>query len=106
MLFYRNINIGITGGKNCFNVLYIDEEIYNVWNNKPLTVVYHDELLQPLTPNEVLSGRNICINIMEDTNRNKYQWSNDYIKELGTHHHYKHTRTGADTAFQRGKSKA
>ena len=109
-----------------FKILKILKEIGNVLSNRPLSVIHHDEWLEnplsltkrcfvgkliclslwiiaTLTLNKVLIGRNICIDIMEDTDRNKYQWWKDYIKELRGQPQYKHTRTGADTAFQRDK---
>ena len=104
------------------------KKIGNVLSNRPLSIIHHDEWLEiplsltkrcfvgkliclslwiiaTLTPNKVIIGRNICIDIMEDIDRNKYQRWKDFVKELWGHHQYKHTRTGADTAFQRGKLK-
>ena len=87
------------------------KEIENVLNNHPLTVVYYEEILQPLTPNKLLYGHNINIEVTdnqyEDINEEsakdltkrfiymkklfehfKSRWTNEYLRELREHHHY------------------
>ena len=86
---------------NYQELLTILKEIENVLNNGPLTVVYYDEILQPLTPNKLLYGHNIntevADNQYEDINEDltkhflyikrlfehfKSRWTNEYLREL------------------------
>ena len=47
-------------------LLTILKEIENMLNNRPLTVGYYDEILQPLTPNNLLSGHNINTEVTDN----------------------------------------
>ena len=58
---------------NYQDLLTILKEIENVLNNRPLTVVYYDELLQPLTPNKLLYGHNIYTDVTD----NQYEGINE-----------------------------
>ena len=51
---------------NYQEVLTILKEIENVLNNRPLTTVYYDEILQPLTPNKLLYGHNINTEVTDN----------------------------------------
>ena len=55
---------------NYQEVLTILKEIENVLNNRPVTTVYHDEILQPLTPNKLLYGHNINTEVTD----NQYEY--------------------------------
>ena len=44
---------------NYEEMLTVLREIENVLNNRPLTFVYNDDLVETLTPNKLLYGRNI-----------------------------------------------
>ena len=59
---------------NYQELLTIFKEIENVLNNCPLTVIYYDKILQPLTPNKLLYGHNtnteVTDNQYEDILRN------------------------------------
>ena len=91
--------------------LTILKEIENVLNNRPLTVVYYDKILQPLTPNKLLYGHNlnteVTDNQYEDINEEstqdltkcfiymkklfehfKSRWTNECLRELREQYHY------------------
>ena len=96
---------------NYQELLTILKEIENVLNNRPLTVVYYEEILQPLTPNKLLYGHNINTEVTDNqyekineesaldlTKRSIYmkklfehfksRWENEYLRKLREHHHY------------------
>ena len=95
---------------NYQDLLTILNEIENVLNNRPLTVVYYDKILQALKPNKLLYGHNINTEVTdnqyEDINEEsaqdltkrfiymkklfehfKSRWINKY-RVLREHHHY------------------
>ena len=80
-------------------------------NNRPLTVVYYDKILQPLTPNKLLYGHNINAEVTDNQYEDNYEesaqdltkcfiyrkklfehfksrWRNKYLRELREQHHY------------------
>ena len=73
-------------------------------------MVYHDELIQPLTLNKLLYGRNINTEVLDNNNEEpaqditkryifikkllkhfKTRWTNEYLKELLEHHYNRKT---------------
>ena len=48
-------------------MLTILKEVQNTLNNRPLTYVYYDDQVEPLTPNKLLYGRNIYASNVDDT---------------------------------------
>ena len=87
------------------------KEIENMLNICPLTVVYYDAILQPLTPNKLLYGHDINAEVTdnqyEDINEEpaqsltksfiymkklvahfKSRWTKEYLRELREQHHY------------------
>ena len=100
---------------NYQDLLTVLNEIENVLNNRPLTVVYYDKILQALKPNKLLYGHNINTEVTdnqyEDTNEEsaqdltkrfiymkklfeyfKRRWTNKYLRVLREHHHYNKTK--------------
>ena len=96
---------------NYQDLLTILNDIENVLNNRPLTVVYYDKILQALKPNKLLYGHNINTEVTdnqyEDINEEsaqdltkrfiymkklfehfKSRWINKYLRVLREHHHY------------------
>ena len=60
---------------NYQGLLTILKEIENVFNNRPLTVVYCDEILRPFTPNKLLYGHNINTEVKD----NQYEDINEEL---------------------------
>ena len=67
---------------NYQGLLTILKEIENVFNNRPLTVVYCDEILQPFTPNKLLYGHNINTEVKD----NQYEDINEELARDLTKH--------------------
>ena len=61
---------------NYQDLLTILNEIENVLNNRPLTAVYYDEILQALNPNKLLYGHNINTEWQKAVFRNQ-EYTND-----------------------------
>ena len=74
-------------------------------------MVYYDELIQPLTLNKLLYGRNINTEVLDNNNEEpaqditkryifikkllkhfKTRWTNEYLKELLEHHYNRKTK--------------
>ncbi|XP_066910933.1 uncharacterized protein [Clytia hemisphaerica] len=53
---------------NYDQMITVLKEIENVFNNRPLTFLYTDDLSNPLTPNKLLYGRNIYTTNVDDSN--------------------------------------
>ena len=51
------------------------KEIENVFNNRPLTVLYYDEILQPFTPNKLSYGHDINTEVKD----NQYEDINEEL---------------------------
>ena len=92
-------------------MLTLLKEIENVLNNFPITVVYYDELIQPLTPNKLLYGCSINTEVLDNNNEEpaqditkryiytkkllehfKTRLTNRYLKELSEHHYNRKTK--------------
>ena len=98
---------------NYEEMLIVLREIENVLNNRPLTFVYSDDLIEPLTPNKLLYGRNIetiVTNQNDVKNNNEHnvtkrvthirnlvdhfwsRWRSDYLTELREHNKEKSSK--------------
>ena len=86
-------------------MLTVLKQIENVINNRPLTYDYTDDMIEPITPNKLMYGRNLDVVNINGNNyekidntkkRHKYiqslidhfwkRWSNEYLVELREHH--------------------
>ena len=48
---------------NYVEIVTVLKEVENVINNRPLS--YYDNLLEPLTPNKLIYGKNINVNVCD-----------------------------------------
>ena len=103
---------------NYEEMLTVLREIENVLNNRPLTFVYNDDLVETLTPNKLLYGRNIetvvtnqneSIEEVDVTKRITYvrnivdhfwsRWRNEYLRELREYNKVKNSKNAINPSI-------
>ena len=64
------------------------KEVENILNNRPITYVYTDEFIEPLTPNKLVYGRDLNYTVLDNITEESELDLNDryvYIKQLIDH---------------------